>query len=188
MIPQSFKKYHHNESLMRIHRVVLAYVTLTTLSLVSAHGGETDDTATMSSSQVLFLATIGAALVWQLTGAVWPAKSAMLSPVMAGLSTFTGVVHLLLGREDPLLFMGGLGVMVITVALLVWNIKPQRERQLFLAMSGLLVVMFVGYFAANHDPGMITEDRLGVATKLAEVAFLILLYRAWRLNSKPSSR
>ena len=171
-----------------MQRVILACVALMTLPLVSAHGGETEDAATMSASQVLLLAAIGAAMVWQLTASVWPAKSAMLSPVMAGLSTFTGVVHLLLGLEDPLLLLGGTGVMVITIALLVWNLNPQRERQVFVAMTALLVVMFVGYFAANHDPGMIMEDRLGVTTKLAEVALLVLLYRAWRLDSKPSSR
>ncbi|MGB1587743.1 MAG: hypothetical protein ACPHJD_02880 [Poseidonia sp.] len=171
-----------------MQRVILACVALMTLPLVSAHGGETEDAATMSASQVLLLAAIGAAMVWQLTASVWPAKSAMLSPVMAGLSTFTGVVHLLLGLEDPLLLLGGTGVMVITIALLVWNLNPQRERQVFVAMTALLVVMFVGYFAANHDPGMIMEDRLGVATKLAEVTLLLLLYRAWRLDSKPSSR
>ena len=171
-----------------MQRVILACVALMTLPLVSAHGGETEDAATMSASQVLLLAAIGAAMVWQLTASVWPAKSAMLSPVMAGLSTFTGMVHLLLGLEDPLLLLGGTGVMVITIALLVWNLNPQRERQVFVAMTALLVVMFVGYFAANHDPGMIMEDRLGVTTKLAEVALLVLLYRAWRLDSKPSSR
>lgn len=99
---------------------------------------------------------------------------------MVGLATYTGLIHLLLGLDDTLLLVGGVGVIGLLVALVVVDLSPQRERFALLGLCGVTVAMFVGYFVSNHDPHMIFEDRLGLTAKLSELVLMGLLVRALR--------
>jgi uncharacterized membrane protein SirB2 len=160
--------------------VLVLMALLTVFPAVSAHGGEAEVSEGVSSGQALVIAALGAAGLWQFTKTVMPAKSTTFTSGMVGLTTFTGLVHVLLGLEDTLLLVGGLGVLAVCMVLIFVGVDQQRERQLLWALAGVVAIMFIGYFVANHDPGMMLEDRLGIATKLAEVALLGLLYRNGR--------
>ena len=56
-----------------------------------------------------------------------------------------------------------------------------------LATLGLgmgVTVMFAAYFVSNHDLHYIAEDYLGITTKLAELAIIILLKKEWNQEKK----
>lgn len=149
------------------------------LPLASAHGGDdTQQDELISSGQILLISVVGALGLWQLTAVMWNIRAEKLSPHMVGLAGYSGFVHLFLGIEDPLLLVGGIGVMTALCALVLFDLGEQRHRTIQLALGTGVIVMFAGYFASNHDVHMVLEDRLGLTTKLAELAFIMLLYRS----------
>ena len=84
---------------------------------------------------------------------------------------FSGTVHLLLGLDDLILMVGGIGVIVILGASLVPNLK-RLKMQLRFGLGSVISVMLIGYFATNHDLHYISEDYLGLITKVAEIGLL----------------
>ena len=157
--------------------VLLILVLL--LPLASAHGGDdTQQDEVISSGQILLISVVGALGLWQLTAVMWNIRAEKLSPFMVGLAGYSGFVHLFLGLEDPLLLVGGIGVMAGLCALVLFELGEQRHRMIQLGLGAGVLVMFVGYFVSNHDAHMVLEDRLGLTTKLAELAFILLLFRS----------
>lgn len=162
--------------------VSLVLVMLGCLTTVSAHGGETSESVEvgLTAGQTLLFSLVGGLAAMQATSVLFNIRSANISPVMVGLATYTGLIHLLLGLDDTLLLVGGVGVIGLLVALVVVELPVQRERLAMLGLCGVTVAMFVGYFVSNHDPHMIFEDRLGLTAKLSELVLLGLLIRALR--------
>ena len=103
---------------------------------------------------------------------------------MVGLATYTGLIHLILGFDDRLLLLGGVGVLGLLAVLVVVELPAQRERLALLGLCGVTAAMFVGYFVSTHDPHMIFEDRLGLTAKICELALLGLMIRALRSPTK----
>lgn len=157
-------------------------VVLGSLTTVSAHGGESSESVEvgLTTTQTLLFSLVGGLAAMQTTSVLFNVRSANVSPVMVGLATYTGLIHLLLGIDDTLLLVGGVGVVGLLVALVVVELSPQRERFALLGLCGVTAAMFVGYFVSNHDPHMIFEDRLGLTAKLSELVLMSLLVRALR--------
>ena len=95
-------------------------------------------------------------------------------------SILHGVFHLdrlihkfivLLGLDDLILMIGGIGVIGILVASLIPNLK-RFKVQLRLGLGFVVSMMLIGYFVTNHDLHYISEDYLGIITKLAEIGLL----------------
>ncbi|MGB0515925.1 MAG: hypothetical protein ACPGKR_03155 [Poseidonia sp.] len=160
-------------------KVISMLLLVGVLSTASAHGGEDSlQQEQISSGQVLLISGIGALALWQATSAVISVRADGFSPMMVALAGYSSLVHLMLGLQDTLLLVGGFGLMVGLVALVVLDLGKQRHRLIQFAMGAGVLVMLIGYFASNHDLHAFAEDRLGITTKIAELAFLGLLYRS----------
>lgn len=119
----------------------------------------------------------------QTTSSLFSIRSANVSPLMVGLATYTGLIHLLLGLDDTSLLVGGVGVLGLLLVLVVVELPVNRERLALLGLCGVTAAMFVGYFVSTHDPHMIFEDRLGLTAKICELALMGLMVRALRSPS-----
>lgn len=158
---------------------LILLVLMGALSTASAHGGEDGlQEEQISNSQVLLISGIGALVLWQSTSVLVGVRADGFSPVMVALAGYSSLVHLMLGLQDTLLLAGGAGLMIGLVALVMLDLGEQRHRWIQLAMGAGVLVMFIGYFASNHELHAFLEDRLGVTTKIAELALLTLLYRS----------
>lgn len=154
-----FTRYFHLWSLLAL---VLA------MPVVQAHG---DNESTISNSSVLFICLISSVFVWSVGNEWIKANSTIGGPVIFCLGVFSGTAHVLLGLDDLTLMAGGIGV----IGLLVTSLIPNLERfkvQLRFGLGFVVSMMLIGYFVTNHDLHYISEDYLGVITKLAEIGLL----------------
>ena len=95
-------------------------------------------------------------------------------------------MHILLGLNDDLLLLGGVGVIVILGLSLFVNFSQWQYKIARLGLGLGVTVMFVAYFVSNHDIHYIIEDYLGITTKLAELAIVILLMKEWNQETSYS--
>ncbi len=138
------------------------------IPVVQAHG---DNESTMSNSSVLFIGIISSFFVWSVGNEWLKMNSFIGGPVVFCLGVFSGTVHVLLGLDDLILMVGGIGVIVVLVASLIQNLK-RFKVQLRLGLGIVVSMMLIGYFVTNHDLHYISEDYLGIITKLAEIGIL----------------
>lgn len=143
------------------------------VQIASAHGGE--ESSGLSNIQVLI--TSGAlSLVFFLLFAVVKkydvivARSSLYSLVL-----FTSTVHILLGLDDSLLIIGGVGALSVTFFPLVSNFSKRFYQIADFALALTVLSMLIGYFVYNHDLHYILEDYLGIITKLVESSILFIL-------------
>ena len=167
---------------MRFNLLMPTLFLLGCLTTVSAHGGENTDVVDvgLTTGQTLLFSLVGGLAAMQATSVLFNIRSTSLSPLMVGLATYTGLIHLILGFDDRLLLLGGVGVLGLLAVLVVVELPVQRERLALLGLCGVTAAMFVGYFVSNHDPHMIFEDRLGLTAKICELALMGLMIRALR--------
>ena len=138
------------------------------MPVAQAHG---DNASTVSNSAVLFISSISSIFVFSV-GSNWVRKNSSIgSPLIFCLAIFSGFVHILLGLDDIILMVGGIGVFGILLASLVPNLS-RFEKQLKLGLAFVVSMMFIGYFITNHDLHYIIEDYLGIITKLIELVML----------------
>ena len=138
------------------------------IPVVQAHG---DNESTMSNSSVLFIGIISSFFVWSVGNEWLKMNSFIGGPVVFCLGVFSGTVHVLLGLDDLILMVGGIGVIVVLVASLIQNLK-RFKVQLRIGLGIVVSMMLIGYFVTNHDLHYISEDYLGIITKLAEIGIL----------------
>ena len=143
-------------------------VLVLAMPVVQAHGG---NEATMSNSMILSVSIISSVFAWSI-GSEWLTKNSSIgSPLVFSLAIFSGTVHILLGLDDLILMVGGIGVIGILITSLIPTLK-QLELQLKLGLGIVVSTMIIGYFVTNHDLHYISEDYLGIITKLAELGLL----------------
>ncbi|MDC0327848.1 hypothetical protein OAN05_00930 [bacterium] len=138
------------------------------MPVVQAHGG---NEATVSNPMVLFISIISSVFAWA-AGSEWLTKNSSIgSPLVFCLAIFSGTVHILLGLDDLILMLGGIGVIGILMASLIPTLK-RFKVQLKLGLGFVVSMTIIGYFVTNHDLHYISEDYLGIITKLAELGLL----------------
>ena len=138
------------------------------MPVVQAHGG---NEATVSNPMVLFISIISSVFAW-VAGSEWLTKNSSIgSPLVFCLAIFSGTVHILLGLDDLILMVGGIGVIGILMASLIPTLK-RFKVQLKLGLGFVVSMTIIGYFVTNHDLHYISEDYLGIITKLAELGLL----------------
>ena len=143
-------------------------VLVLAMPVVQAHG---DNEATLSNPMVLFVSIISSVFAWSV-GSEWLTKNSSIgSPLVFCLAIFSGTVHILLGLDDLILMVGGIGVIGILMASLIPTLK-RFKVQLKLGLGFVVSMMIIGYFVTNHDLHYISEDYLGIITKLAELGLM----------------
>ena len=95
-------------------------VLVLTMPVVQAHG---DNEATLSNQMVLFVSIISSVFAWSVGGEWLTKNSSIGSPLVFCLAIFSGTVHILLGLEDLILMVGGIGVIGILIASLIPTLK-----------------------------------------------------------------
>ena len=152
---------------IRVYMWYLVFLVLA-MPVVQAHG---DNEATVSNSMVLFISIISSVFVWS-AGSEWLTKNSSIgSPFVFSLAIFSGTVHILLGLDDLILMVGGIGVIGILMASLIPTLK-RFKVQLKIGLGFVVSMMIIGYFVTNHDLHYISEDYLGIITKLVELGLL----------------
>jgi len=143
-------------------------VLVLAMPVVQAHGG---NEATVSNPMVLFISITSSVFAWA-AGSEWLTKNSSIgSPLVFCLAIFSGTVHILLGLDDLILMVGGIGVIGILMASLIPTLK-RFKVQLKLGLGFVVSMTIIGYFVTNHDLHYISEDYLGIITKLAELGLL----------------
>lgn len=159
---------------MRITCVVALAICL--LPIVAAHGGDDtleEETISLSNAQI---GIIGVLVT--ITAGMLNSNGLLLSddflPVWATtFAVYTGIVHVLLGINEPLLLVGGIGVMGVVITSFWRRKDPGLNRWRWLVLSATSLAMFVGYFLSNHDLHAMTEDGLGITSKIAELGVIV---------------
>ena len=105
-----------------------------------------------------------------------------------GLTLFTATVHMLSGASEYLLYLNGVGYLVLLTLLYFAPLGPLElyRRWLYPGLAVYTVITITGYFLA-HPWGMPGDslDTLGIVTKLAEVALLGLLAADYLRGGRP---
>ena len=145
--------------------------------LASAHDGESSGGPT--NFQIMLISIFISASIYFLITRFLENQTYLSSPLVLALASFTGSVHILLGLNDYLLLLGGVGVIGILVLSLFINFSQLQDKIARLGLGIGVTVMFAAYFVSNHDIHYIIEDYLGITTKLAELVIIILLKKEW---------
>ena len=149
------------------------FVILTSLQSVSAHGGE--DSKGLSNLQIMLISLAICAVFYLLFRKLSDSESSASNGLLLTLVAYTGTVHILLGLNDMIFLLGGLGIIAIATAPFVTEIARSRERLLQPALALLALTMFIAYFVSNHDLHYIAEDYLGLTTKFSEIGIIGLV-------------
>jgi len=145
--------------------------------LVSAHDGESS--GGLTNFRIMLISIFISVTIYFLINRSLEIQTYLSSPLVFTLASFTGSVHILLGLNDYLLLIGGLGVIGILVLSLLVNLSQSQDKIVRLGLGMGVTVMFAAYFVSNHDIHYIVEDYLGITTKLAELSIVILLKKEW---------
>ena len=157
-------------------------VILVSLQSVSAHGGE--DSEGLSNLQIMLISLAICALFYFLFRKLSDSESNANNGLLLTLVAYTGTVHILLGINDMIFLVGGLGIIAIATAPFVTEIARSREKLLQPALALLALTMFITYFVSNHDLHYIAEKYLGLTTKLSEIGIIGLVLKNQKGDSE----
>ena len=141
--------------------------------IASAHGGE--ESSGLSNIQVLIISGASSLVFFILFVVVKKYDVIVARSSLYSLVLFTSTVHILLGLDDSLLIVGGVGALSVTFFPLVSNFSKRIYQISDLALALIVLSMFIGYFVYSHDLHYILEDYLGITTKLVELSILFVL-------------
>jgi hypothetical protein len=145
------------------------------LGNVAAHGGEPSDG--LSNIQITLISLVLSAISFFLIPRIWDLETNVQRKIILSAVIYTGAVHVMLGLDDLVFMIGGVGIICLGFAPLVLNFAKTNERIFQIGLCLNAAIMFVGYFVSNHDLHYILEDYLGITTKLAEITILALLFK-----------
>tara|TARA_A100001388_G_C28755614_1_gene494784 strand:- start:222 stop:725 length:504 start_codon:yes stop_codon:yes gene_type:complete len=158
------------------------FVILASLQSASAHGGE--DSEGLSNLQIMLISLAICAVFYFLFRKLSDSESNANNGLLLTLVVYTGTVHILLGINDMIFLIGGLGIIAIATAPFVTEIARSRERLLQPALALSALTMFIAYFVSNHDLHYIAEDYLGLTTKLSEIGIIGLVLKNQKGDSE----
>jgi len=166
--------------------VLTLSVVLAVLSVpfASAHGDES--TSGPTNLQIMLISIVLSASIYLLITRFLELQTCLSSPLVFALASYTGSTHILLGLNDNLLLFGGIAVIGILGLSFVVNLSQLQDKIARLGLGLGVTVMFVAYFVSNHDIHYIIEDYLGITTKIAELAIIILLMKEWKQATSDS--
>ena len=142
---------------------------------VTAHGGEPTDGLTNLQITLISIGLSGASHF--VIPKLWNLESNTQRKIILSAVVYTGAVHVMLGLQDIIFMIGGIGIIGLGFAPLVLNFAKTNEGLFQIGLCINAAIMFVGYFVSNHDIHYLMEDYLGITTKLAEITILALVYK-----------
>jgi len=155
--------------------LAIAFTGLLFLGNAAAHGGEPTDG--FSNLQIT-LTSLGLSVAsFFVIPKLWELESNTSRKIMLSAVMYTGAVHIMLGLEDFIFIIGGIGIICLGFAPLVVNFAKTNEKIFHVGLCINAAIMLVGYFVSNHDLHYLIEDYLGITTKIAEVTILTLVYK-----------
>ena len=173
---QHFKSYFAQQlSMKTASLLVTTLVGLAFIGNVAAHGGETSDG--LSNMQITLISLGLSALSFFLIPKIWDLQSNVQQKIMLSAVIYTGAVHVMLGLDDVVFMIGGVGIICLGFAPLVLEFAKTNQRIFHIGLCLNAAIMFVGYFVSNHDLHYLMEDYLGITTKVAEITILALVYK-----------
>ena len=134
-----------------------------------------EESPRLSNIQVLIISAASSLVFFILFVVVKKYDVIMARSSLYSLVLFTSTVHILLGLDDSLLIVGGVGALSVTFFPLVSNFSKRIYQIADLALALIVLSMFIGYFVYSHDLHYILEDYLGITTKLVELSILFVL-------------
>ena len=161
--------------MQRIYFLATLFTGMVILGNVAAHGGEPTDG--MSNLQITLISLGLSVLSFFVIPKLWDLESNNSRKIMLSSVIYTGTVHIMLGFEDIIFMVGGIGIICLGFAPLVVAFAKANERLFQIGLCLNAAIMLIGYFVSNHDFHYLTEDYLGITTKLAEITILILVYK-----------
>lgn len=159
----------------RISILLMFTCLVSWLPFASAHGDEAS--SGLANYQILGISLLLALLAYPILSKKLSSNNPVFTPTIFSLAVFTGMVHVLLGINDRILLIGGIGVLGTLFFSITFPMDEKKSRLARIGLSGVTIVMFIGYFVSNHDLHYVLEDYLGIATKLSEIALLVGIYR-----------
>ncbi|HII33162.1 MAG TPA: hypothetical protein HA358_07635 [Candidatus Poseidoniaceae archaeon] len=141
--------------------------------IASAHGG--GESPGLSNIQVLIISGASSLVFFILFVVVKKYDVIVARSSLYSLVLFTSTVHILLGLDDSLLIVGGVGTLSVTFFPLVSNFSKRIYQIADFALALIVLSMFIGYFVYNHDLHYVLEDYLGIITKSVELSILFIL-------------
>ena len=145
------------------------------LGNVTAHGGDPSDG--LSNLQITLISLGLSAASFFLVPKLWNLESHPSRKIILSAVAYTGAVHIMLGLEDVVFMVGGIGAICLGFAPLVVNFAKVNQNIFDVGLCLNVAIMFVGYIVSNHDLHYMLEDYLGITTKIAEITILALLYK-----------
>lgn len=143
--------------------------------IASAHGGE--ESPGLSNIQVLIISSASSIVFFILFAVVKQYEAIVARSSLYSLVLFTAAVHILLGVDDLLVITGGVGVLSATFIPMIFNFSKRVNQLADFALASIVLSMLIGYFVYNHDLHLISEDYLGIITKLVELGILFMLFK-----------
>lgn len=159
----------------KTYLLATVFTGLLFLGNVAAHGGEPTDG--LSNLQITLISFGLFAVSFFLIPKLWESESNTSRKVLLSAVVYTGAVHIMLGLEDVIFMIGGIGIICLGFAPLVVEFARSNENLFQIALCINAATMLVGYFVSNHDLHYLLEDYLGITTKLAEITILTLVYK-----------
>lgn len=162
-------------SVKRTYFLLSALTGLFFAGNVTAHGGEPTDGLTNLQITLISIGLSGAS--YFVIPKLWNLESNTQRKIILSAVVYTGAVHVMLGLQDIIFMIGGIGIIGLGFAPLVLNFAKTNEGLFQIGLCINAAIMFVGYFVSNHDIHYLMEDYLGITTKLAEITILALVYK-----------
>lgn len=172
---------------MRIFSV-LSVALLSTLLLdnTTAHGGGASDG--LSNMQITIAAIVLCATSYFAIPKFLGSDKRRGKNVIYAAVVYTGAVHIMLGLDDVVFMLGGIGIIGFGFAPLVLKFAKNNEKIFQLGLSFNALIMFIAYFVSNHDLHYLLEDYLGLTTKVSEIVIMALVVRQLRGNQSNLQR
>ncbi|MEM7343990.1 MAG: ABC transporter ATP-binding protein [Chloroflexota bacterium] len=105
---------------------------------------------------------------------------ARLTPIqyaIIGLTVITAALHMLSGARDYLLYLNGVGYMILLLVLYFMPLGPLAayRRWIYGILSAYTLITIIGYFIVHPTALTDFSDTLGLGTKFVELLLLIAL-------------
>ena len=159
----------------RTYFLATVFTGLLFLGNAEAHGGEPTDG--LSNLQITLISLGLSAVSFFLIPKLWGSDFNTARKILLSAVVYTGAVHIMLGFEDVIFMIGGIGIICLGFAPLVVEFAKSNEKLFQIGLCINAAIMLVGYFVSNHDLHYLLEDYLGITTKLAEITILTLVYK-----------
>lgn len=158
----------------------VALLSVLLLDNAAAHGGEASDG--LSNMQITIAAIVLCVISYFAIPKFLGSDTSRGKNVILAAVIYTGAVHIMLGLDDVVFLLGGIGIIGFGFAPLVLKFAKNNEKifQMGLAINAL--IMFIAYFVSNHDLHYLLEDYLGLTTKVSEIVIMTLVVRKMRGN------